>query len=164
LDRYRFNEAYLMHASTSPQYSIIASCDIAAAMMDAARSGTALTEESLIEAMDFRHAMRKAEAEYAAHCNTWWFSVWGPEHLPSNGIGRSGKLAGQGRATIGTASAHIEPEHEYARPHQNHGDDAWSEYGAARLKRRGFLRRLWRNTYADYGIIIDKVGLVLLLS
>ena len=34
LDRYLFNEAYLMHTSTSPQYSIIASCDVAAAMME----------------------------------------------------------------------------------------------------------------------------------
>ncbi|MCX7151856.1 MAG: DegT/DnrJ/EryC1/StrS family aminotransferase, partial [Proteobacteria bacterium] len=31
LDRYLFNEAYLMHTSTSPQYAIIASCDVAAA-------------------------------------------------------------------------------------------------------------------------------------
>ena len=29
-----FNEAYLMHSSTSPQYSIIASLDVAAAMME----------------------------------------------------------------------------------------------------------------------------------
>jgi arginine decarboxylase len=34
LDRHLFNEAYLMHTSTSPQYSIIASCDVAAAMME----------------------------------------------------------------------------------------------------------------------------------
>ena len=34
LDRHRFNEAYLMHSSTSPQYAIIASCDVAAAMME----------------------------------------------------------------------------------------------------------------------------------
>ena len=34
LDRHSFNEAYLMHTSTSPQYSIIASCDVAAAMME----------------------------------------------------------------------------------------------------------------------------------
>jgi len=32
LDKDLFNEAYLMHTSTSPQYSIIASCDVAAAM------------------------------------------------------------------------------------------------------------------------------------
>ena len=30
LDRHLFNEAFLMHTSTSPQYAIIASCDVAA--------------------------------------------------------------------------------------------------------------------------------------
>ncbi len=78
LDRYRFNEAYLMHTSTSPQYSIIASCDVAAAMMEAP-GGTALVEESIQEAMDFRRAMRKVEGEYDAGNNgDWWFKVWGP--------------------------------------------------------------------------------------
>ena len=43
LDRTRFNEAYLMHTSTSPQYAIIASCDVAAAMMEPP-GGTALVE------------------------------------------------------------------------------------------------------------------------
>ena len=58
LDRDVFNEAYLRHTSTSPQYSIIASCDVAAAMMEEP-GGTALVEESLVEALDFRRAMRK---------------------------------------------------------------------------------------------------------
>ena len=44
LDQYRFNEAFLMHTSTSPQYAIIASCDVAAAMMEPP-GGTALVEE-----------------------------------------------------------------------------------------------------------------------
>ena len=35
-----------MHTSTSPQYAIIASCDVSAAMMDRP-GGTALVEESL---------------------------------------------------------------------------------------------------------------------
>ena len=35
LDPHLFNEAYLMHSSTSPQYAIIASCDVSAAMMEA---------------------------------------------------------------------------------------------------------------------------------
>jgi arginine decarboxylase len=47
LDQDAFNEAYLMHTSTSPQYSIIASCDVAAAMMEAP-GGTALVEESIL--------------------------------------------------------------------------------------------------------------------
>ncbi|MFJ4289093.1 Orn/Lys/Arg decarboxylase N-terminal domain-containing protein [Cupriavidus sp. NPDC089707] len=87
LDRYRFNEAYLMHTSTSPQYSIIASCDVAAAMMEAP-GGTALVEESIQEAMDFRRAMRKVEGDYdAGHNGDWWFKVWGPEALIEDGIG-----------------------------------------------------------------------------
>jgi arginine decarboxylase len=50
LDTHSFNEAYLMHTSTSPQYAIIASCDVAAAMMDPP-GGTALVEESILEAL-----------------------------------------------------------------------------------------------------------------
>ncbi|AWG35841.1 arginine/lysine/ornithine decarboxylase [Alcaligenes aquatilis] len=84
LDRNVFNEAYLMHTSTSPQYAIIASCDVAAAMMEPP-GGTALVEESICEAMDFRRAMRKVSKEYGE--NDWWFKVWGPDNLPEEGIG-----------------------------------------------------------------------------
>jgi len=83
LDRHLFNEAYLMHTSTSPQYAIIASCDVAAAMMDPP-GGTALVEESIREALDFRRAMRKVDKEFG---KDWWFKVWGPEKLAGEGIG-----------------------------------------------------------------------------
>ncbi len=86
LDQYLFNEAYLMHTSTSPQYSIIASCDVAAAMMEPP-GGTAMVEESISEALDFRRAMRKVEADFGK--GDWWFQVWGPEKLADQGIGRS---------------------------------------------------------------------------
>jgi arginine decarboxylase len=83
LDRHLFNEAYLMHTSTSPQYAIIASCDVAAAMMEPP-GGTALVEESIREALDFRRAMRKVDKEFG---KDWWFKVWGPEKLAAEGIG-----------------------------------------------------------------------------
>ncbi|ANJ66645.1 lysine decarboxylase [Halothiobacillus diazotrophicus] len=82
-DRDVFNEAYLMHSSTSPQYAIIASCDVAAAMMEPP-GGTALVEESIFEALDFRRAMRKVDEEYG---DDWWFKVWGPDTLAEEGIG-----------------------------------------------------------------------------
>jgi arginine decarboxylase len=82
LDRDVFNEAYLMHTSTSPQYSIIASCDVAAAMMEQP-GGKALVEESIAEALDFRRAMRKVDEEWGAD---WWFKVWGPDDLSEEGI------------------------------------------------------------------------------
>jgi arginine decarboxylase len=83
LDTNVFNEAYLMHTSTSPQYAIIASCDIAAAMMEPP-GGTALVEESILEALDFRRAMRKVDDEFGLD---WWFKVWGPDALEEDGIG-----------------------------------------------------------------------------
>ena len=83
LNLHAFNESYRMHTSTSPQYAIIASCDVAAAMMEPP-GGTALVEESLQEAIDFRRAMRKVDAEFG---KDWWFKVWGPERLAAEGIG-----------------------------------------------------------------------------
>ncbi len=83
LDRDVFNEAFLMHMSTSPQYAIIASCDVAAAMMEPP-GGTALVRESISEALDFRRAMRKVDEEWGAE---WWFKVWGPEFLAEEGVG-----------------------------------------------------------------------------
>jgi arginine decarboxylase len=82
LDTNLFNEAYLMHTSTSPQYAIIASCDVAAAMMEPP-GGTALVEESIREALDFRRAMRKVEKEYG---KDWWFKVWGPDKFVPGAI------------------------------------------------------------------------------
>jgi arginine decarboxylase len=84
LDRHIFNEAYLMHTSTSPQYAIIASCDVSAAMMEPP-GGTALVEESITEALDFRRAMRKVDDEWG---KDWWFKVWGPEKLAAEGMAK----------------------------------------------------------------------------
>ena len=87
LDRYRFNEAFLMHTSTSPQYAIIASLDVAAAMMEPP-GGTALVEESIVEALDFRRAMRKVDEEFGLD---WWFKVWGPEDVTADSWGMANR-------------------------------------------------------------------------
>ena len=41
----RFNESFMMHASTSPNYAIMASCDVSSAMMEAP-SGEILTSNA----------------------------------------------------------------------------------------------------------------------
>ncbi|MCD9539601.1 arginine decarboxylase, partial [Photobacterium carnosum] len=53
----RFNQAYMMHTSTSPLYAICASNDIAANMMKG-ESGLSLTNEVNREAIIFRQNMR----------------------------------------------------------------------------------------------------------
>ena len=79
IDHARFNEAFMMHASTSPQYAIIASNDVAAAMMDGP-AGRALTEESIREAVAFRQVLARLNAEFAAK-GTWFFTAWQPDAI-----------------------------------------------------------------------------------
>ncbi len=77
IDHARFNEAFMMHASTSPQYAIIASNDVAAAMMDGP-SGEALTDESIREAVAFRQTLARLNAEFQAK-GDWFFNAWQPD-------------------------------------------------------------------------------------
>jgi len=73
-----FNEAFMMHTSTSPQYSIIASTDVSAKMM--ADAGDYLTDECLAEAIAFRQAMARMHEEVSErYLNDWWFGVWQPD-------------------------------------------------------------------------------------
>ena len=123
LDPHLFNEAYLMHSSTSPQYAIIASCDVSAAMMEAP-GGRALVEESIAESLDFRRAMRKVDAEYG---KDWWFKVWGPEKLAARGHRHERRLDAQGQrqvARLRRPGRGLQP----ARPDQVHADHAGARH------------------------------------
>lgn len=60
----RFNESYMLQATTSPLYAIIAANEIGVAMMDGGQ-GEALTQEVINEAVDFRLGLAKANAAFA---------------------------------------------------------------------------------------------------
>ena len=60
----RFNESYMLHASTSPLYPIIVSNDITTAMMDGP-GGPTLTNESIQEAVAFRQTMGRVHRQFA---------------------------------------------------------------------------------------------------
>lgn len=75
LDRDRFNEAFMMHISTSPQYGIIASLDVASAMMEGP-AGRSLIQETFDEALSFRRALANLRQNLDAE--DWWFSIWQP--------------------------------------------------------------------------------------
>ncbi|RRV38084.1 lysine decarboxylase [Pseudomonas sp. o96-267] len=75
LDRDRFNEAFMMHISTSPQYGIIASLDVASAMMEGP-AGRSLIQETFDEALSFRRAL--ANVRRNLNAEDWWFSIWQP--------------------------------------------------------------------------------------
>ncbi|MFD1194670.1 Orn/Lys/Arg decarboxylase N-terminal domain-containing protein [Seohaeicola saemankumensis] len=165
LDRHLFNEAYLMHSSTSPQYSIIASCDVAAAMMEPP-GGTALVEESIAEAMDFRRAMRKVDQEYGP--DDWWFQVWGPDAPEDEGIGRT-----EHWILKKTDSDGVQP---------SDGEDSWHGFGDmepgfnmldpikativtpglnmdGRFEDAGIPASIVTKYLTEHGIVVEKTGL-----
>lgn len=78
LDRDRFNEAFMMHISTSPQYGIIASLDVASAMMEGP-AGRSLIQETFDEALSFRRAL--ANVWQTLDAKDWWFDIWEPRQV-----------------------------------------------------------------------------------
>ena len=69
-----FNEAYMMHATTSPLYALIAANDVAASMMDGP-GGRALISETIDEAVAFRQTLARAHRQFAER-GDWFFSPW----------------------------------------------------------------------------------------
>jgi len=82
LDTHRFNEAFMMHISTSPQYSILASLDVASAMMEG-QSGRSLVQETFDEALAFRRALEGLRQNLPE--GDWWFDIWQPPAVKKTG-------------------------------------------------------------------------------
>ncbi|MGB8891233.1 MAG: Orn/Lys/Arg decarboxylase N-terminal domain-containing protein [Methanoregula sp.] len=82
IEHSRFNEGFMMHSSTSPLYTIIASLDISTKMMDGA-PGRVLTTDSIEEAIRFRRTMARVKCEIEGQgkgkSKDWWFGMWQPE-------------------------------------------------------------------------------------
>ncbi len=89
LDFDQFNESFMMHGTTSPFYPLIASLDVAAAMMDEP-AGPTLMNETLVDAFSFRQAMssvaRRLKAE-AANGDDWFFGIYQPEYVTDPATG-----------------------------------------------------------------------------
>lgn len=82
MDFVAFNEAYLMYGSTSPQYNMIASLDVATGMMDLA--GHELMEKTLLNAIAFRKKMARLHKEFLER-GDWFFNFWQPEKVDYKG-------------------------------------------------------------------------------
>lgn len=86
VDFSRFNQAYMMHATTSPLYAICASNDIAVSMMDG-NSGYSLTQEVIEEAVDFRQALARLHREFSKE-GSWFFKPWNQEKVTDPATGK----------------------------------------------------------------------------
>lgn len=96
----RFNESYMLQATTSPLYAIIAANEVGAAMMDGPQ-GESLTQEVIDEAVDFRLALAKAHAELQAQ-GEWFFSPWNATEIVSLDTGKKIPFINATRQQLGT--------------------------------------------------------------
>src|SRR6187399_1313834 len=83
----RFNESFMMQASTSPLYPIIVSNDVTAAMMDGP-GGLTLTNETIEEAIAFRQSVGRVHRQFAKK-GEWFFKTWNAETVKARGAGKS---------------------------------------------------------------------------
>jgi len=78
----QFNEAFMMHGTTSPFYPLIASLDVAAAMMDEP-AGPTLMSETIFDAISFRKAMSSIAHRLRAleEGDSWFFRLFQPDRV-----------------------------------------------------------------------------------
>ena len=80
IDPDEFNESYMMHGSTSPQYSMIASLDVASKMMD--DNGEIMMNDIIVEAIHLRKKVLSIAKELkASNKNDWFFDMWQPKKV-----------------------------------------------------------------------------------
>jgi len=84
IDPDEFNESYMMHGSTSPQYSMMASLDVATKMMD--DNGEVIINDTIIEAIQLRKKMVMIKDELLEKDqNDWFYGMWQPETVVIEG-------------------------------------------------------------------------------
>lgn len=88
LDFDDFNDSFMMHGTTSPFYPIIASIDVAVAMMQG-KGGYSLVRESIEEAIAFRQAVVTVKQELAEEDGeaSWFFDVLQPTEVKNPATG-----------------------------------------------------------------------------
>jgi arginine/lysine/ornithine decarboxylase len=86
----RFNESYMLHASTSPLYPIIVSNDITTAMMDGP-GGPTLTNESIQEAVAFRQTVGRVHREFVDK-REWFFRTWNADSVKPKKNGKKARF------------------------------------------------------------------------
>lgn len=154
LDRDRFNEAFMMHISTSPQYGIIASLDVASAMMEGP-AGRSLIQETFDEALSFRRALANLRQNLAV--DDWWFSIWQP-------------LQAEGADDVATADWLLQPQADW------HGfGEVAEDYvlldpikvtlvtpgltAGGKLDQRGIPAAVVSKFLWERGLVVEKTGL-----
>ncbi|HHF0413345.1 TPA: lysine decarboxylase LdcC [Haemophilus influenzae] len=141
-----FSEAYMMHTSTSPHYGIVASTEVAAAMMSN-NTGKRLIQESLERAVKFRKEIKQRYN----NAQSWYFDVWQPENINSIECWKLDQNA------TWHGFHNIDADHMYLDPIKvtilTPGLDK-----DGNLEERGIPASLVSKFLDDRGIIVEKTG------
>lgn len=82
IDHNEFNESYMMHGSTSPQYNMIASLDVATKMMF--DNGEIILNDIIVEAIELRKKIVTIAEDIKKDRgikDKWFFGMWQPEKV-----------------------------------------------------------------------------------
>lgn len=141
-----FNEAFMMHTSTSPFYPIVASTETAAAMMRG-NVGRRLIDEFIDRAIRFRKEIKRLREE----SDSWFFDVWQPENI---GTKECWELKPEDKWH---GFRNIDQEHMYLDPIKVtlltpglNGDGTMAE--------RGIPASIVSKYLDDRGVIVEKTG------
>lgn len=141
-----FNEAFMMHTSTSPFYPIVASTETAAAMMRG-NVGRRLIDEAIDRAIRFRKEIKRLREE----SDSWFFDVWQPENI---GTKECWELKPEDKWH---GFRNIDQEHMYLDPIKVtlltpglNGDGTMAE--------RGIPASIVSKYLDDRGVIVEKTG------
>ncbi|QSH40050.1 Orn/Lys/Arg decarboxylase N-terminal domain-containing protein [Lentisphaerota bacterium ZTH] len=80
IDPDRFNEAFMMHTTTSPFDPLLASLDVSSRMMKGAH-GKVIMRDIIMEAIEFRKKMAELFKRKQSEKKGWFFSVWQPKEI-----------------------------------------------------------------------------------
>jgi ornithine decarboxylase len=94
LEHRRFNETFLLHASTSPFYPLFASLDVGAQMMKG-RSGEVLWDDTIRLGIELRKKIRAIRHEFEEResnpARQWFFDPFVPDKVPAPDADASGR-------------------------------------------------------------------------
>ena len=151
-------EAFMMHTSTSPQYGIIASLDVASRMMDGPQ-GTALIDETMDEALAFRRELAADRGRHARQA-TGASGAWQPRAGAARNADMSSAIPSGGScATVrpGTAIRQIGDGHAMLDPIKvtilTPGISPEGE-----LQQHGIPAALVSRFLDEHGIVVEKTG------
>ena len=158
-----FNEAYMMHTSTSPQYEIIASLDVATKMMMV--NGEQLLAESMEEAVEFRKRMAELYKHTKKKKGGWGFRTWQPDKIkgiPFEKVPTKKLLSDPGCWTLDPNAKW----HGFGNLEKNHAmldpikvtilTPGIAESG--KIEERGIPAAIVSRFLCDHGIVVEKTG------